>query len=106
MQGLTRIMAITGKELKLLLRDPGGIAMLFVLPVIFILVLSVALQGAFSTLDTEERVDLLVVNLDDGDFGSRLIDNINDEGHFRVVTKLDGVQLTREMVRERLVEGD
>lgn len=106
MEAPTRILAITAKELKLLLRDPGGIAMLFILPVIFILVLSVALQGAFSTLDTEEKIDLLVVDEDEGDFGEKLIGDIRADGHFRIITELDGEPLTRDSIRRRLRDGE
>ena len=49
------ILSIINKEIKLLLRDPGGLIMLFILPASFIFVLSLALQGTFLTADKKKN---------------------------------------------------
>ncbi len=102
---MIRLFAIVFKELHLLLRDPGGLLLLFVLPSIFILVLSVALQGAFSSTDNDEKLDILIVNLDPGDFGVRLVESVGTNGHFRAVTLLDGNPPTRERAIEEVTAG-
>ncbi len=102
---MIRLFAIVFKELHLLLRDPGGLLLLFVLPSIFILVLSVALQGAFSSMENDEKLDILIVNLDPGDFGAGLVESVDTNGHFRTVTSLDGNPLTRERAIEEVTAG-
>jgi ABC-2 type transport system permease protein len=105
LESLLRISAIVASELKLLTRDTGGLIMLFVLPTVFILVLSVALQGAFSSLEQEEKMDLLVINEDEGDFGERLLDSIEEDGHFNIVRELDGEPVSRARALEELREA-
>jgi ABC-2 type transport system permease protein len=77
------------KETRLLLRDPVGIAMLFVMPAVFILVLSATLQGVFSS-NMSETLDIVVVNEDRGEAGERILEGLRDAGHFRVTTSLGG----------------
>lgn len=103
---MTQISALLVKELKLLLRDPGGLFLLFVLPAIFILVLSVALQGAFSSYDHKDRMDILVVNDDKGDVGQGLMEALEKSGYFRPITHLDSLPLTRELARAHLSRGE
>jgi len=77
------------KETRLLLRDPAGLAMLFVMPAVFILVLSATLQGIFSS-DMSETLDIVAVNDDGGEAGERILEGLRDAGHFRVTTSLEG----------------
>lgn len=102
---MIQLAAIIIKETKLLLRDPAALLMLFVLPAMFILVLSVALQGAFSSGETRERVDVLVVNQDRGELGSKLIEELSEAGRFRIVTEVDGRELTLSEAEGLLGEG-
>lgn len=99
-----KLIAITVKELKILMKDPGGLLLLFILPAMFILVLSVALQGAFSSPDSDEKIEVLVVNRDTGDFGKKLIEAVDRNGHFRTVTGEGGRPLTPERA-EALVKA-
>jgi ABC-2 type transport system permease protein len=78
------ILAGIRKELMILSRDPAALVMLFILPSIFILVLSLAMQGAFANKNGKEKFDLLVVNQDEGDFGSKLMENLEVNGYFKV----------------------
>jgi ABC-2 type transport system permease protein len=100
-----KLISIAVKELKIISRDPVGVAMLFVLPAVFILVLSVALQGAFSEVNVEEKFRVLVVNHDPGDFGPALMEALEKSGRFEVVTRIDGRKLTDEMAARQLEEG-
>src|SRR5690606_6229119 len=46
---MTALLATIGKELRLLRRDLHGLLLLFVMPVVFILIMSLALQNTFSS---------------------------------------------------------
>ncbi len=100
-----KVLAVTVKELKILLKDPGGFLLLFLLPAMFILVLSTALQGAFSSPDSDEKIDVLVVNQDAGDFGKKLIEAIDAKGHFRAVTTEEGRPLTADRAEALVAAG-
>jgi ABC-2 type transport system permease protein len=102
---MTPLFALIAKEWKLLRRDPGGLIMLFVLPAIFIITLSVALQGAFSSVDSTEKLTVLVINHDKGDRGEKLIQAIADTGYFKILRDVHGETPTRELALAKLSEG-
>jgi ABC-2 type transport system permease protein len=84
---MTPLAAMVAKEWKLLLRDPGALALLFVMPSVFILVFSLTLQGVFSSGGEDERMDVLVVDEDAGPVGDRIARALEESGHFRVAAR-------------------
>lgn len=100
------VLAIIIKEIKLLLRDPGGLIMLFILPASFIFILSIALQGTFSSIDTKEKMEILVVNNDTGNTGEKMIKGIEDTGYFKVITQLNNQKVTLEEAKSELFKGN
>ena len=103
---MLKLISIIAKEFKLLLRDPAGFFMLFLLPVTFILVLSIALQGTFSSLDKKEKLEIIVVNSDIGDTGQRIIDGLEEIGYFKCIQKIDNKVITLEDAKEELQKGN
>jgi ABC-2 type transport system permease protein len=72
------------KDIQIYLKDRGNIINLFLLPLVFILVLSTSMQG-FTEEDQDAAITLPVVNLDaDGDQTQRLIENLEQSGGLRV----------------------
>jgi ABC-2 type transport system permease protein len=65
----------------------------------------VALQGAFSEANSEEKFSVLVVNQDPGDFGPALMEALEKSGKFDVVTRIDGKELTEEVAVQQLENG-
>lgn len=99
------VLSIIIKEIKLLLRDPGSLIMLFILPAIFIFVLSIALQGAFSSSDVKNKMNILVVNRDEGETGGRIAAGLEENGYFNVISSLDNRDLTLDMAKSELHKG-
>ncbi len=71
------------KDFQIYLKDRGNIVNLFLLPLVFILVLSTAMQG-FMGSDDDARLTLHVVDLDGGPRAGELIRFLNSEGGVRV----------------------
>lgn len=103
---MAEILTVAIKEGKTLVRDVGALVMLFALPAIFIVVMSVALQGAFASEETGERLDVLLVDEGDGAMRAELIDALEASNRFRVVSRLDGETLTRARAEALLGRGD
>jgi len=83
---IQQIISTTWKDLKILFKDPGGIATLFLMPIMFIIVMSTALQGLFNTgTDTQPR-RLPVVNLDRGEYAAKVIDALDNIDGIKVET--------------------
>ncbi len=72
------------KDFQIFLKDRGAVINLFLLPMVFILVLSTAMQGLIGG-DEDSLVTLPVVNLDpDGKAAQALIDALNEAGGIKV----------------------
>lgn len=72
------------KDIQIFLRDRSAVINLFLLPMVFILVLSTAMQG-FMGGDGDSLITLPVVNLDpDGEAAQALIDALNEAGGIEV----------------------
>ncbi len=102
---MTPIWAIIVKETKLLVRDPGSLFLLFMLPAVFIFILSVTLQGVFSEESTQ-RIQILMVNDDPGEIGADIIREIEETGHFKVVTERWGRPVTLDDAKAALDDGN
>ena len=97
-----QLIALTTKDLKVLFKDTGGIVTLFLMPAMFLFVMSNALAGSFTRND--KLIDVLVVNEDRGAVGTTLVDSLKDGGGFNVVTDRDGAALTRESAEKLIVD--
>ena len=103
---IQQIISTTWKDLKILFKDPGGIATLFLMPIMFIIVMSTALQGLFNTgIDTQPR-RLPVVNLDRGEYAAKVIDALDNIDGIKVETTWKEETLTRERVEALVTAGD
>ncbi len=71
------------KELRLLLRDKVSLAFLFVLPGVFIFVMTMALQGAFSE-GSDEKVGVLFASADSGPLTDRISKGLETLGWIRL----------------------
>ncbi|MCP4610686.1 MAG: ABC transporter permease [Planctomycetes bacterium] len=103
---MRQILAIIEKELKTISRDPVGLVMLFILPAFFVVTLSVALQGAFSSGNTKERMNILVINKDNGEVGKNIIEALEDTGIFRIVAGVDKKNLSKKEVKREIEKGN
>ncbi len=80
-----KILSVTFKDLQVLLKDRGVLFQLFLLPLLFILVFSGALN-AISQSDTPALPSLAIVDLDGGAAAQTLISGISTDGSLAVKT--------------------
>lgn len=83
MLALRQLLAAIGKETRLILRDWHALAILFVMPVVFVTILSLALRDVF-TERAGVSFDLLIVNQDGQRVGKKLTEAFTHDKHFRV----------------------
>jgi ABC-2 type transport system permease protein len=91
---IQQILATTWKDLKILLKDFGGLATLFLMPTMFIFVMTLALGGLFSR-GGDNPIEILVVNDDTGTIGAQIVEGLQATEGFSVETEWDGAALTR-----------
>lgn len=91
---IRQILATTWKDLKILLKDSGGLATLFLMPTMFIFVMTLALGGLFSD-GGDNPIEILAVNDDTGTIGTQIVEGLQATEGFAVETEWDGAVLTR-----------
>ena len=93
------------KELLLLSRDRAGLLVLFVMPVLLVLVLTLVQDNVFrATGETTTRA--LFVNLDEGVFGEDLAAGLAAGGALDLVEAFAGEQIDVERARQTVLRGD
>ncbi len=103
---MIQILAFVIKEIKLLLRETGGLIFLFFIPALFIIILSIALQGSFSSVDDpKNKLAIIVINNDTGDVGDRLIKNLQDSGRFTIISAIKKKKITRAQAINEINRG-
>ncbi len=98
-----QILALTIKDLKIIFKDTGGIAALFLMPAMFIIVMSNALAGSFGG-SGDQPINVLVVNLDRGKTGAALVADLKSSGGINVETTWDNQPLTRDLAEQLIVD--
>ncbi|MBI4706280.1 MAG: hypothetical protein HY744_34720, partial [Deltaproteobacteria bacterium] len=91
----TAIRAIIASEIKLLYRDPAALVMLFLLPALFIAVVSVSLQGAFSSTGDRAQLRVVLVDEDGGPLADKLVTRMQESGALRVAAPRRGERVAR-----------
>ena len=92
------------KEFLLLKRDVGGVIILFIMPLVLIVAVTLIQDSTFKTV-SNAKIPLLLVNLDNGKVSQDVYKNLNESDVFSVVTKIDGKQLTEETARTAVFKG-
>lgn len=100
-----RIVSFIVKEIKLLLRDPAGLLLLFVLPACFIIILSVSLQGTFSSVENTKSIDIVVIDNDKSLIGKTIVNFIKHSGIFNIISEEKGVEIDKQRALNYLKKG-
>src|SRR3954468_1210856 len=94
---MRRLVVFWKKEWLALARDVHGLAVLFVMPAAFIVIMSLALSDAFSG-DAGRRTDFAVLGLEDAQLADRLAQSLAGGG-FRPTSAPADEAAARESVR-------
>ena len=100
---MQEILALTWKELKIFLKDRGGVILILVQPFMFILIITYALSGVFSAGD--HPIHILAVNEDTGTQAAAVLDQLKGMKAFSVETSWEGRALTLQNVQRLISEG-
>lgn len=95
-----QIIAIAQKELKVLFHDRGSIIALFGLPIAFILVMTVALNGVFTSGTSDKPIVMLVSNQDTGSLAAQVITDLRSAEGLSLIETYDGLPLTAAKIDE------
>lgn len=92
------------KEVLLLKRDPGGLVILFVMPLFLIITITLIQDSTFKTA-TESRIPILLVDNDKGEVSKMVLNNLDGSSSFSVITKEKGKPIDEAFAKEKVFEG-
>ena len=92
------------KELLLLKRDFGGVVILFVMPLILIITVTLIQDSAFKTI-SDSKIPILLVDYDKGNVSQTVFENLKKSNVFTVVTKIDDKIPTEVVAKEAVFKG-
>lgn len=92
------------KEMLLLKRDFGGLVILFVMPLVLIVTITLIQDSTFKSVN-ESRIPILLVDHDKGNISKTVKENLNESGSFEIVTKINGATVTEATAKEAVFKG-
>jgi ABC-2 type transport system permease protein len=98
-----KLLATIWKEFLLMRRDLGGLALIFLMPLVLVIVMALIQDNTFREMQ-ETRLDVLIVDEDRGALGVSLERTLRDSPNIHMINKVDGQTLTVEAAR-RLVQS-
>jgi len=100
---MLKFASIMRKDLKIMAKDPSALVVLFLLPIMFISVMSFALSSMYAN---EEAVQVVVYDQDQTDVSRALIQRLGEvDGLELVQTTEDGNAFTEEEARRQVEDG-
>ncbi len=79
-----KLWASTYKEFLLLTRDLGGLAVLFLMPLLLVITITTIQDGTFKTLETS-KIPMLLIDNDQGAVSQNIQGNLNSSDLFEVI---------------------
>ncbi|HZX62348.1 MAG TPA: ABC transporter permease [Bacteroidales bacterium] len=94
------------KEYLLLLRDKAGIIILFIMPMMLIVIMSLLQEVGWNAIAKEPKVEVLFVNNDGDSLGINMEKGLRSSGFFDVIDSVDHASVTAESARAAVKKGD
>ncbi len=100
-----KVLATIKKEFLLLVRDPGGLALIFLMPLALVIVMALLQDNTFRELQ-EKGIDVLFVDEDRNTLGAGIEHSFHDSPNIRLIQEEEGKPLTKEAARRLVQSGD
>ncbi|KPJ77749.1 MAG: hypothetical protein AMJ54_06105 [Deltaproteobacteria bacterium SG8_13] len=102
---MTKLLATVTKELLLLRRDRGGLLVLFVMPAVLVLVITLVQENVLKTVG-ESETRILLVNSDDGELGELIERKLQDSGKLTVHKHIEEGDIDERQAAAAIARGD
>jgi ABC-2 type transport system permease protein len=104
MDNIQRLISSVIKEAKILIRDKEALMVLFIMPVIFVMIMSLAMRDTFKT-DEDSLLGIAVYNQDDGEVGRKIVEAISSLKIVNVYSVSTEKSIDEEAIKGDFVEG-
>ena len=102
---MRKLIAAMKKEFLLLIRDKMGLSILFIMPMVLIVIMTLIQDATFRTLN-EEGIPLLVVNEDQDSLGFRIERGLESSDLVVFRNEVDGKRATRDELYQAVKKGE
>ena len=92
------------KEFLLLKRDLGGLIILFIMPLVLVITVTLIQDSTFKTI-SDNKIPILLIDKDNGSVSKTVFDNLEKSNLFSVVTQIDNKPITEEVAKEAVYKG-
>ena len=102
---ITRILAHVRKELLLLARDRGGLALLYLMPVVLVAIMAIVQDAPFRDFN-DKQVLVVFKDLDGNGVGARVREGLMNAGPFSVLDVSADSAMTDDALRDAVRRGE
>lgn len=99
-----KLLASIKKELLLLVRDWGGLGILFIMPSILLITITLIQQSTFKQ-GGNSIMPIILVNNDEGELGRTIEQNISDEPSLKLIQKWKNETIDETTAQKLVTEG-
>ncbi len=92
------------KEFLLLKRDLGGLIILFIMPLVLVITVTLIQDSTFKAV-TDSKIQILIVDNDKGSVAKTVFENLEKSNLFTVVTQINNKPVTEEIAKENVYKG-
>jgi ABC-2 type transport system permease protein len=92
------------KEFLLLKRDLGGLIILFIMPLVLVITVTLIQDSSFKTI-SDNKIPILLVDHDKGAVSKTVFENLEKSKLFSVITQIDHQPVTEAMAQEAVNRG-
>jgi len=100
-----RLLASIKKEWLILVRDLAGLGLIFLMPLVLVLVMTLIQDASFRKLD-ETKITLLYLDEDHDTLGIQVKNGLVKADYFEVITSLEGHELDEKAVLGQVAQGN
>jgi ABC-2 type transport system permease protein len=93
------------KDFLVMIRDRGGLAMLFLMPMTLVLIMTSLQNNTFNAIN-ESGIELILLNSDTDTLGTAIENEILHAGFFNVHKKIKGNVPTEQMIKDEVAQGN
>lgn len=101
---MRKLLSSTYKEMLLLSRDLGGLVILFVMPLVLIITITLIQDSSYRTIN-DAKIPILFVDYDKGEISSTILKNLNKSDAFEIVTSEGQADFTEETAKTSVLKG-
>jgi ABC-2 type transport system permease protein len=102
---MKRLIASIKKEFLLLIRDLAGLGLIFLMPAVLVLVMTLIQDASFRKLN-ETKITLLYYDQDRDTLGKQVMRGLTETKYFEVITSLKNQALDEKAVLSQVAQGN